>query len=133
MPFLLRLRSPPSDLLNLACTSGGPRTHSAFNKCRIDKASQTLTYNKALVCADGVNAEVLLRLARNELLERAQQANRQVTALVDEECVFFSFLGVCRTRRIERKISGRLDGDIPFSRPRAVIITSMYVAHFPVP
>ncbi len=91
MPFLLRLRSPPSDLLSLTCTSGGPRTHSALNKCRIDKASQALTYNKALVCADAVNAEVLLRLARNELLERAQQANRQVTALVDEECVSFHF------------------------------------------
>jgi len=37
------------------------------------------------VCADGVNAELLLRFARNELFERAQQANRHVTALVDEE------------------------------------------------
>jgi len=37
------------------------------------------------MCADGVNAEVLLRFARNELFERAQQANRHVTALVDEE------------------------------------------------
>jgi hypothetical protein len=40
------------------------------------------------MCADGVNAEVLLRFARNELFERAQQANRHVTALVDEEYVF---------------------------------------------
>ena len=71
----------------MTCTSGGPRTHSVLNKSQIDKASQALTYNRALVCADAVNAEVLLRLARNELLERAQQANRQVTALVDEEYV----------------------------------------------
>ena len=89
MPFLLRLRSPPSDLLSLTCTSGGPRTHSVLNKCQMDKAPQALTYNRALVCADAVNAEVLLRLARNELLERAQQTNRQVTALVDEEYVSF--------------------------------------------
>lgn len=40
------------------------------------------------MCADAVNAEVLLRFARNELFERAQQANRQFTALVDEEYVF---------------------------------------------
>jgi hypothetical protein len=39
------------------------------------------------VCEDAVNAEVLLRLARNELLERAQQTDRRVTALVDEEFV----------------------------------------------
>jgi hypothetical protein len=71
--------------LSLTCTSGGPRTHSTLSKSQIDKSSQALTYNKALVCADAVNAEVLLRLARNELLERAQQTNRQVTALVDEE------------------------------------------------
>jgi len=51
----------------------------------MNKASQALTYDKTLVCADAVNAEVLLRLARNELLERAQQTNRYVTALVDEE------------------------------------------------
>jgi len=37
------------------------------------------------MCADAVNADVLLRFARNELFERAQQANRQFTALVDEE------------------------------------------------
>lgn len=37
------------------------------------------------MCADAVNAEILLRFARNELFERAQQANRHVTALVDEE------------------------------------------------
>lgn len=53
----------------------------------INKASQALTYNQTLVCEDAVNAEVLLRLARNELLERAQQADRRVTALVDEEYV----------------------------------------------
>jgi len=44
-----------------------------------------LIYNQALVCEDAVNAEVLLRIARNELLERAQQTDRRVTALVDEE------------------------------------------------
>jgi len=55
----------------------------------MDKASQVLTYNRALVCTDTVNAKVLLRLAQNELLERAQQTNRQVTALVDEEYVAF--------------------------------------------
>jgi hypothetical protein len=87
MPFLLRLRSPPSDLMTMTCTSGGPRTHAVLSKCQIDRASQALTYNKTIVCADAVNAEVLLRLARNELLERAQEANRQVTALVDEEYV----------------------------------------------
>lgn len=85
MPFLLRLRSPPSDLLNMTCTSGGPRTHSVLNRAQISKASQTVTYNETLVCEDAVNAEVLLRLARNELLERAQQTDRRVTALVDEE------------------------------------------------
>jgi hypothetical protein len=37
------------------------------------------------MCADGVNAQVLLRFARNEIFERAQLANRHVTALVDEE------------------------------------------------
>jgi len=37
------------------------------------------------VCADAVNAEVLLRFARNELFERAQMANRHVSALVDEQ------------------------------------------------
>jgi hypothetical protein len=87
MPFLLRLRSPPSDLLNTTCTSGGPRTHSVLSKAVISKASQTVTYNETLVCEDAVNAEVLLRLARNELLERAQQTDRRVTALVDEEYV----------------------------------------------
>jgi len=55
----------------------------------MDKASQVLTYNRALVYTDTVNAKVLLRLAQNELLERAQQTNRQVTALVDEEYVAF--------------------------------------------
>jgi len=69
----------------MTCTSGGPRTHAVLSKCQIDKASQALGYNKVILCADAVNAEVLLRLARNELLERAQEANRQVTALVDEE------------------------------------------------
>jgi len=44
-----------------------------------------VTYNQTLVCEDAVNAEVLLRLARNELLESAQQTDRRVTALVDEE------------------------------------------------
>ena len=133
MPFLLRLRSPPSDLLSQTCTSGGPRTHSVLSKCQIDRASQTLSYNKALVCADGVNAEVLLRLARNELLERAQQASRQVTALVDEEYVFFYFwrIGVEHERLMTN--FGRLGGDIPFGKPRAVIITSRYVAHCPAP
>jgi hypothetical protein len=92
MPFLLPLRSRPSDLLSLTCTSGGPRTHAVLGKCQIDKASQAHTYNKALVCADAVNAEVLLRLARNELLERAQQANRLVAALVDEEYVSYPLL-----------------------------------------
>ncbi|KAH9994697.1 hypothetical protein BJV77DRAFT_1066682 [Russula vinacea] len=85
MPFLLRLRSPSSDLVNMTCTSGGPRTHAVLSKCPINKAPQPLTYNQTLVCEDAVNAEVLLRLARNELLERAQQADRRVTALVDEE------------------------------------------------
>ncbi|KAF8504414.1 hypothetical protein F5888DRAFT_1799117 [Russula emetica] len=87
MPFLLRLRSQPSDLLNITCTSGGPRTHAVFNRTpiSINKSSQTLVYNHTLVCEDAVNAEVLLRLARNELLERAQQTDRRVTALVDEE------------------------------------------------
>jgi hypothetical protein len=51
-----------------------------------------VTYNQTLVCEDGVNAEVLLRLARNELFERAQQTDRRVTALVDEEYVFPSSL-----------------------------------------
>ena len=90
MPFLLRLRSPPSDLLNMTCTSGGPRTHAVFNRppISINKASsQAMVYNQSLVCEDAVNAEVLLRLARNELLERAQQTDRRVTALVEEEYV----------------------------------------------
>ena len=90
MPFLLRLRSPPSDLLNITCTSGGPRTHAVLNRPPIsinNKASQALIYDQTLVCEDAVNAEVLLRLARNELFERAQQADRRVTALVDEEYV----------------------------------------------
>ena len=43
------------------------------------------------MCADAVNAEVLLRFARNELFERAQTGNRHVTALVDEEYVCFVF------------------------------------------
>ncbi|KAI0300154.1 hypothetical protein B0F90DRAFT_459628 [Multifurca ochricompacta] len=85
VPFLVRLRSPPSDLLSLSCSSGAPRTHAVLRRSQLQKASQTLTYGKTLVCADAVNAEVLLRLARNEILERAQQANRLVTALVDEE------------------------------------------------
>jgi hypothetical protein len=71
-------------------TSGGPRTHAVLNKppISINKASsQACVYNKTLVCEDAVNAEVLLRLARNELLERAQQTDRRVTALVDEEFV----------------------------------------------
>lgn len=88
MPFLLRLRSPPSDLLNVTYTSGRPRTHAVLNRppISVNKASsQALVYNQTLVCEDAVNAEVLLRLARNELLERAQQTDRRVTALVDEE------------------------------------------------
>ena len=92
MPFLLRLRSPPSDLLNITCTSGEPRTHSVLSRAPISKAPQAVTYNQTLVCEDGVNAEVLLRLARNELFERAQQTDRRVTALVDEEYVFPSSL-----------------------------------------
>jgi hypothetical protein len=51
------------------------------------------------VCEDAVNAEVLLRLARNELLERAQQADRRVTALVDEEYVFLGLFFHEPTRR----------------------------------
>jgi hypothetical protein len=78
----------------MTCTSGGgPRTHAVLSKCPINnKASQALTYNQTLVCEDAVNAEVLLRFARNELLERAQQTDRRVTALVDEEYVFLSSL-----------------------------------------
>ncbi len=93
MPFLLRLRSPPSDLLNMTCSSGGPRTHTVLNKppININKAPLALVYNQTLVCEDAVNAEVLLRLARNELLERAQQTDRRVTALVDEEYVLFQY------------------------------------------
>lgn len=138
MPFLLRLRSPPSDLLSLTCTSGGPRTHSALSKSQIDKLAQALTYNKALVCADAVNAEVLLRLARNELLERAQQTNRQVTALVEEEYVslflfsFFSFSeSAMNDERLTINSSVCPDGDIPFGKLRAAIITSRYGAHCP--
>jgi hypothetical protein len=74
----------------MTCTSGGPRTHAVLNRSPIgiNKASsQALIYNQTLVCEDAVNAEVLLRLARNELLERAQQTDRRVTALVDEEFV----------------------------------------------
>jgi hypothetical protein len=85
MPFLVRLRSPRSDLLSLSCTSGAPRTHVVLSRAQFHKASQPLTYSRTLVCADGVNAQVLLRFARNEIFERAQQANRHVTALVDEE------------------------------------------------
>jgi hypothetical protein len=86
VPLLLRLRSPP-DLFNLSCSSGGPRTHAVLRapSSSYYKLPQTLTYSKTLVCADAVNAEVLLRLARNDILDRAQQANRHVTALVDEE------------------------------------------------
>jgi hypothetical protein len=76
----------------MTCTSGGPRTHAVFNRppISINKASsQALVYNQSLVCEDAVNAEVLLRLARNELLERAQQTDRRVTALVEEEYVLF--------------------------------------------
>ena len=82
----------------MTCTSGGPRTHAVLNRppISVNKASsQALVYNQTLVCEDAVNAEVLLRLARNELLERAQQADRRVTALVDEEFVLlflFSFI-----------------------------------------
>lgn len=88
MPFLVRLRSPRSDLLSLSCTSGAPRTHPVLRRSQMYKASQSLTYSRTLVCVDAVNADVLLRFARNELFERAQQANRHVTALVDEEYVF---------------------------------------------
>jgi len=135
MPFLLRLRSPPSDLMTMTCTSGGPRTHAVLSKCQIDRASQALTYNKTIVCADAVNAEVLLRLARNELLERAQEANRQVTALVDEEYVsLFNSLLFSQSAQHEKLTinSDRLGGGIPSGRARAVIITSRYVAHSPV-
>ncbi|KAN0130143.1 hypothetical protein V8E53_012088 [Lactarius tabidus] len=85
MPFLVRLRSPRSDLLSLSCTSGSPHTHAILRRSQLHKAAQPVTYSRTLMCADGVNAEVLLRFARNELFERAQQANRHVTALVDEE------------------------------------------------
>jgi hypothetical protein len=102
MPFLLRLRSPPTDLMTMTCTSGGPRTHAVLSKCQIDKASQALTYNKMILCADAVNAEVLLRLARNELLERAQEANRQVTALVDEEYVSLLIRSFSQSAQHER-------------------------------
>ncbi|KAH8996730.1 hypothetical protein EDB92DRAFT_1942350 [Lactarius akahatsu] len=85
MPFLIRLRSPRSDLLSLSCNSGAPRTHPVLGRSQLHKAPQSLTYSRTLVCADAVNADVLLRFARNELFERAQQANRHVTALVDEE------------------------------------------------
>ena len=88
MPFLVRLRSPRSDLFSLSCTSGAPHTHAVLRRSQLHKASQPLTYSRTLVCADAVNAEVLLRFARNELFERAQMANRHVTALVDEEYVF---------------------------------------------
>lgn len=115
----------------MTCTSGGPRTHAVFSKCQIDKASQALTYNKTIVCADAVNAEVLLRLARNELLERAQEANRQVTALVDEEYVYLLTRFSSQSAQHGRLTinSDRLDGDIPFDRARTVIITSRYVPH----
>ncbi|KAI0295752.1 hypothetical protein BC826DRAFT_968335 [Russula brevipes] len=86
--FLLRLRSPPSaDALSMTCSSGARRTHAVLSKSprTVKKAAQPLTYSRTLVCADAVNAEVLLRLARNELLDRAQQASRHFTALVDEE------------------------------------------------
>jgi hypothetical protein len=75
----------------MTCTSGEPRTHAVFNRppISVNKAPQALIYNQTLVCEDAVNAEVLLRLARNELLERAQQVDRRVTALVDEEYVLF--------------------------------------------
>jgi hypothetical protein len=76
--------------LNVTYTSGRPRTHAVLNRppISVNKASsQALVYNQTLVCEDAVNAEVLLRLARNELLERAQQTDRRVTALVDEESV----------------------------------------------
>ncbi len=106
MPFLVRLRSPRSDSLSLSCTSGVPRTHTALCKNQLHKATQPLTYSRTLVCADAVNAEVLLRFARNELLERAQLANRHVTALVDEEYVFAcSVRGSIRTKPILSQVA----------------------------
>ncbi|KAI0254643.1 hypothetical protein BJV78DRAFT_1280197 [Lactifluus subvellereus] len=85
VPLLLRFLSPPSDLFHLSCSSGDPRTHAAVSRSLSHKLPLTLTYTKTFVCADAVNAEVLLRFARIDLFERAQQANRHVTALVDEE------------------------------------------------
>ena len=124
MSFLVRLRSPRSDQMSLSCTSGAPRTHVVLSRAQLHKAPQPLTYSRTLVCADGVNAEVLLRFARNELFERAQQANRHVTALVDEEYVCFSHLlrprGLIRTHT--RLIYHTTGGNIPSGRSRVVII-----------
>jgi hypothetical protein len=89
VPLLLRLRPSPSDIFTLSCSSGDPRTHVALITASYQKFPHTLICTKTLLCADGVNAEVLLRLARHELFERAQQANRHFTALVDEEYVLF--------------------------------------------
>jgi hypothetical protein len=57
------------------------------------------------VCEDAVNAEILLRLARNELLERAQQTDRRVTALVDEEFVLLLFSSFIKNEKPTRKIN----------------------------
>ncbi|KAI0266533.1 hypothetical protein BC834DRAFT_969545 [Gloeopeniophorella convolvens] len=85
VPFLMRLRSPPASLLSVSCSSGAPRTHAVLRQCAQTRAPHALAHTKRFVCADAVNAEMLLRFTRNELLLRAQRVNRAVTALVDEE------------------------------------------------
>ena len=85
VPLLLRLRPPNHDLFHLSCNSDGPHTDAALAGSLFQRFPHTLTYTRTFVCADGVNAEVLLRFARIDLFERAQRADRHVTALVDEE------------------------------------------------
>ena len=72
--------------------------------------------------------EVLLRLARHELFERAQQANRHFTALVDEEYVLTSFLCEIFFNSPMMSFSFSLGGGIASDRPRMEIIPSRYVA-----
>ena len=130
MPFLVRLRSPRSDLLSLSCTSGAPRTHAVLNRAQFHKAPQPLTYSRTLACTDGVNAELLLRFARNELFERAQQANRHVSALVDEEYVLlFFFFRSCSAspggsipHEADFLNTHSIGGSIRFGRRRAAVI-----------
>lgn len=81
-----------------------------------------MTYDQTLVCEDAVNAEVLLRLARNELLESAQQTDRRVTALVDEEYVLPI---VSSFKEISRRSLG---GGILFDKLKTVIIMCRCVA-----